>query len=326
MVVKNLPLLATLSVFVLLFCGASLSYDGFASMRTFSNLLGDNATLGVIACGMTLVILSGGIDLSVGAIVSFTTVLVAVLIQHHGVHPLLAMPLALLIGALFGAVNGALIHFFQLPAFLVTLAAMFFARGMSFAISSESIGISHPFYKAATDLVLPLGFCNLSAGTLAWIVLFTVFALLAHCTPFGRDVFALGGNQHAAQLMGVPIARTRVAVYALNGFCAAFAGIIATLFTGSGNPTTGFGLELDAIASVVIGGTLLTGGKGTLFGTILGVLIFGTIQMAIIFDGRLNSWWQRLVVGGLLLLFILTQKALTARARPEPRVVSQPVF
>jgi len=313
---RNMPLLVTGGVLALLLTIASLQYEGFASARTLSNLLGDNATLGIVACGMTLVILAGGIDLSVGAVISFTTVLLAVLIQSRGLHPLVAMLLALVVGLAFGASLGALIHFFQLPAFLVTLAGLFFARGMAFAISSESIGITHPLYRFATEFSLPLaGGVRLTAGAILWMLLFTVLCVVVHCTPLGRDVYALGGNEHAAKLMGVPIARTRIFTYAVNGFCAALAGIVATLFTGSGNPTAGFGMELDAIASVVIGGTLLTGGFGTMTGTILGVLIFGTIQMAIIFDGRLTSWWQRIVVGALLLVFILAQRALSRERR-----------
>lgn len=308
---RYLPLCATAGILVLLLIIASAQYDGFASLRTMTNLLGDNATLGVLACGMTLVILAGGIDLSVGAIISFTTVLLAVLIQKYKFHPLLSIPITMTLGATFGALNGALIHFFKLPAFLVTLAGMFFARGMAFAVSSESIGITHPFYRFATEFSVQLSDkSQLSAGTIIWMGVFGIVAVVVHCTPFGRDVYALGGNEQAAKLMGVPIARTRILTYAINGCCAALAGVVATLFTGSGNPTAGFGMELDAIASVVIGGTLLTGGFGTMAGTILGVLIFGTIQMAIVFDGRLNSWWQRIVVGALLLVFILAQRAM----------------
>jgi simple sugar transport system permease protein len=132
--------------------------------------------------------------------------------------------------------------------------------------------------------------------------------VVAHHTRFGRNLLAVGGSEHSALLMGLPIGPTKVAVYALNGFCAALAGIVATLYTGSGNPSMGIGLELDAIAIVVIGGTLLTGGRGHVLGTFLGILIFGTIQAAILFDGRLSSWWMRIVVGGLLLVFILLQR------------------
>jgi galactofuranose transport system permease protein len=138
--------------------------------------------------------------------------------------------------------------------------------------------------------------------------------VLGHHVKFGRNLLAVGGNEQSALLMGLPVGWTKVAVYSLNGACAALAGIVATIYTGSGNPSMGIGLELDAIAVVVIGGTLLVGGRGHVGGTLLGVLIFGTIQAAILFDGRLSSWWMRIVVGALLLGFILLQRFLVRGA------------
>jgi galactofuranose transport system permease protein len=152
---------------------------------------------------------------------------------------------------------------------------------------------------------------SLSAAALLFLGVLAAGILVAHFTVFGRNVYALGGNPDSARLMGLPVAAIRPATYAVSGFCAALAGVAATLYTGSGNPAMGVGLELDAIAAVVIGGTLLTGGVGYLAGTLLGVLIFGTIQSALIFDGRLNSWWLRIAVGVLLLAFILLQRFLT---------------
>jgi galactofuranose transport system permease protein len=150
----------------------------------------------------------------------------------------------------------------------------------------------------------------------AALLLLGVIALgyvIGHHTRFGRNLLAIGGNEQSAVLMGLPVGGARIAVYTLNGACAALAGIVATIYTGSGNPSMGIGLELDAIAVVVIGGTLLAGGRGHVAGTLLGVLIFGTIQAAILFDGRLSSWWMRIVVGALLLVFILLQRALAGR-------------
>lgn len=312
---SQLSLLTTGAVFTTFVLAASLLYEGFASPRVFANLLNDNASLGIAACGVTLVILSGGIDLSVGAVLSFTTVTLAVLLQRKGLHPFVAFAIVLALGTIFGAMMGLLIHAFEMPPFLVTLAGMFFARGMSFWVTGESIGISHSLYRDITGFSLPLiGNAALSAGALIWLVVFAAYVLLTHCTSFGRDVFALGGNEASASLMGVATGRTKICVYALNGGCAALAGIVATFFTGSGNPLAGSGLELDAIASAVIGGTLLAGGSGTIAGTFLGVLIFGTIQLIIVFDGRLNSWWQRIVMGVLLLVFILAQRALARTA------------
>jgi ribose/xylose/arabinose/galactoside ABC-type transport system permease subunit len=308
----HLPLFATVLVLAALFSTASVMYHGFFSGRVVTNLLGDNAMLGIAAVGATLVILSGGIDLSVGAVLGFTTIFVAVLVQNHHVSPLLAIALALLIGTVFGMAMGFLIDRFDLPPFLVTLGGMFFARGIGFAISPESVGIENPFYDRLGEFAIPLGGkASLSATAVAYLAMLLVGIIVTHYTSFGRNVYALGGNESSARLMGVPIGRTKLAVYGIGGFCAALAGAVSTIYTGSGNPTLGVGFELDVIAAVVVGGTLLTGGVGSQLGTLAGVLIFGTIQTALVFDGRLNSWWLRIAIGGLLLIFILLQRFLS---------------
>jgi simple sugar transport system permease protein len=308
----HLPFFATLLVLIALFSTASVMYPGFFSGRVVTNLFGDNATLGIAAIGATLVILSGGIDLSVGAVLGFTTIFIAVLVQQHHVPPLLAIGLALLIGTVFGCGMGFLIDRFDLPPFLVTLGGMFFARGLGFAISQESIGIEDAFYGKLADFALPLGGkASLSATALTYLALLLIGIVVTHYTSFGKNVFAVGGSEASARLMGVPVGRTKLWVYAISGFCAALAGAVSTIYTGSGNPTLGVGFELDVIASVVVGGTLLTGGVGSQLGTLAGVLIFGTIQTALVFDGRLNSWWLRIAIGGLLLVFILLQRFLS---------------
>lgn len=308
----HLPLAATVFVLVVLFATASFLYEGFFSGRVITNLFGDNAAIGIAAVGMTLVILSGGIDLSVGAVLGFTTILVATLVQNKGMHPLSAIAIALGIGTTFGAGMGFLIHRYALPPFLVTLGGMFFARGMAFVISKESVGIENPFYTHVVDFAIPCGGkAVLSSIALTYLVLLGVGILVTHYTSFGRNVYAVGGSEPSAKLMGVPIGRTKIKVYALSGFCAALAGAVSTFYTTSGNPTAGGGTELDVIASVVIGGTLLTGGVGSQLGTLAGVLIFGTINSALSFDGRLNSYWLRIAIGGLLLIFILFQRFLS---------------
>jgi simple sugar transport system permease protein len=305
---RHLPLIATGAIFAALFATAAHFYDGFFSSRVFVGLLSDNAFLGIAAVGMTLVIFSGGIDLSVGAVIGFTSIFTATLIEQHHVAPGLAWALALMVGAGLGAAMGALIHFFRLPPFLITLAGMFLARGAGFWISTESVGISHDLYTRISGYELTLGPVVLPANALFVLAVMLAGWVVAHHTRFGRTLLAIGGSEQSALLMGLPIGPAKVAVYAVNGFCAALAGIVATLYTGSGNPSMGIGLELDAIAIVVMGGTLLTGGRGHILGTLLGLLIFGTIQAAILFDGRLSSWWMRIVVGGLLLGFILLQR------------------
>jgi galactofuranose transport system permease protein len=311
---RHLPLIATALVLVILYGTAAALYDGFLSVRVLGNLLGDNAFLGIAAVGMTFVILSGGIDLSVGAMMAFTTIFIATLVETHGMHPLGAIPLALGVGVLFGSAMGFLIARYELPPFLVTLGGMFFARGMAFVISQESVGITHSFYRSVLGFGVPLpGGASLPATALIFLALFGAGVFLAHHTRFGRNVYAVGGSEPSARLMGLPVDATKISVYAINGFCSALAGVTATFYMGSGNPAMGFGLELEAIAAVVIGGTLLTGGVGSQWGTLMGVLIFGTIQTALVFDGRLNSWWLRIAIGALLLAFILFQRMLSGK-------------
>ncbi len=305
---RHLPLLVTAAIFALLFATAAYFYEGFFSARVFISLLSENAFLGIAAVGMTLVIFSGGIDLSVGAVIGFTSIFTATLVEKHHLAPGLAWLLGLAAGAGLGAGMGSLIHFFRLPPFLITLAGMFLARGAGFWISTDSIGINHAWYGRISGYEWVLGPTAIPAGALFLLAVMLAGWIVAHYTRFGRTLLAIGGNEQSALLMGLPIGPAKIGVYALNGFCAALAGIVATFYTGSGNPSMGIGLELDAIAIVVIGGTLLTGGRGHMLGTLLGVLIFGTIQAAILFDGRLSSWWMRIVVGALLLVFILLQR------------------
>ncbi len=305
------PLYATIGVFASLFAIASFSYDGFFSLRVVANLFTDSSFLGVTALGMTVVILSKGIDLSVGSVIGFTTILVAYLVQDAGVSVPVAWGIALVIGVLFGAGMGALIVIYDLPAFLVTLGGLFFAKGMGFVISSSSIGIQNGFYDAVLNFQIQVGpGAYLGSGALAFIVFFFFCLYLLKWTRFGRYVYAVGGNEDSARLMGLPVDSVKIGVYAFNGFCSAFAGILTTLYMGSGNPLTGVGMELDAIAAVVIGGTLLTGGIGGATGTLLGVLTFAVIQTILNFDGRFKPAFLRIAIAALLLGFILTQRAL----------------
>lgn len=315
---KYIPLLATAVVLVLLYSAGCIAYRNFASLRVLVSLFGDNAFLGVAAIGATFVILSGGIDLSVGAVVAFTGILVATLVGEHGVHPLGAMAIALAIGAVFGTGMGALVHFYRLPPFLVTLAGMFFARGMGFVIYPQSLGIKHPFYvhRINQDLAIPLTHhVSIPFTAVCFLAALGAAIFLAHYTRFGRNVYALGGDEQSATLMGLPAARTKILVYTLAGFCSALAGVVYTFYMQSGNPAGCVGLELDAIASVVIGGTLLSGGVGFVAGTAMGVLILGIIQTLISFQGNLNTWWTRIAVGLLVLAFILLQNFISAASR-----------
>ena len=305
----QVPLLATTAVFALFYGGASIRYAGFFSWRIFVDLLQDNAFLGLAAIGMTFVILSGGIDLSVGAMVGFTSIFIARLIAHQ-VHPLPAILAALVIGTGFGAGMGALIRFAALPPFLVTLAGMFFMRGLGFVVSLEAIPIKHGFYDAMSEFSLRV----FPVTAIFFLSSLGAAIYLAHYTRFGRAIYAIGGSEASAALMGLPVGRTKVGLYALSGLSAALAGVTYTFYTSSGNATAGTMLELDAIAAVVIGGTLLSGGVGYVFGTWIGVLILGVIQTIITFEGTWSSWWTKIAVGVLVLTFILLQRFLQSRA------------
>lgn len=309
---RNIPILATFGVFLLIYLIGSVMYQNFFSIRVFSNLFYDNAFVGVIAVGMTFVIISGGIDLSVGSVIAFTGVMTAKLVMGYQVHPIFAILLALVIGAILGFTMGCLIHYFELPAFLVTLVGMFLMRGLAFQVTLDSIPISHGFLDKIVYFGIPLG-KRVSFSGLAVVFLLIVVGgiYLSHFTKFGRNVYAIGGSEQSAVLMGLPVGKTKILIYTMNSTLCALAGVVYTLYTLSGYPLACVGLELDVIAAVVIGGTLLTGGAGYVEGTLVGVLILGLIQTFITFQGTLSSWWTKIVVGILLFVFILLQTYLS---------------
>ena len=311
---ENLPMIVTAFVLVALFGVFSIFFTNFLSIRVVVNLFMNNAHVGVIAVGMTFVILSGGIDLSVGSVMAFTTIFIATLIEQHKFHPIPAILMALGFGAVFGAAMGAMIQVYKLPPFLVTLAGMFLARGLAFVVSSSELAIRHDFYEKLSDISIPLGRARLGFTAMIFIATLVIAAVIAHRTKFGRNVYAIGGNENSAFMMGLPVAATKIAIYAISGFCAALGGVVFTLQARSGNPLNGQGLELDAIAAVVIGGTLLTGGVGYVEGTLLGVLIYGTILTAPDYLSGFDSSWQRIAIGGLLLAFIILQRFLSRAA------------
>lgn len=311
---RFIPLLMTFLVFAALYLFAYSRFSSFGSMRVIGNLLRDNAYWGIAAIGMTFVIISGGIDLSVGSVIAFTGVFCALMIGRNGWHPLVAFVVILAIGTTFGAVMGVFIHYFRIPAFIATLSGLFLARGMAYVLSTDSIRIEHPFYDQVSDLVYIFpdrGRFTFAAG--AFLVMLIVGIFVAHFTQFGRNVYALGGNSDAALLLGVPVGQTTISVYAMSSFLATLAGIILSLSKHSGDSTIAVGLELDVIAAVVIGGTLLTGGVGYVIGTFIAVMTLGTIQTYLTLDGSLTPWWIKIVIGILLFAFVGLQKLLSSR-------------
>ena len=306
--------LATVALLIVMFAMGSFAYTGFFSLQVVLNLLIDNAFLLVIAIGMTFVILSGGIDLSVGSVLALTTMISAYLLQSWHWPPLLVIACVLLIGGAFGALMGALIHFFKLQAFIVTLAGMFLARGLCYLISINSITIDQPLYVTLSQARIDVFGAFVSPSVVIAVLMLALAIYIAHYTRFGRAVYAIGGNEQSALLMGLAVGRTKVMVYAFSGFCAALAGVLFSFYMLSGYGLHAQGTELDAIAAVVIGGTLLTGGYGYVAGTLTGVLILGLIQTLIAFDGTLSSWWTKIVIGVLLFVFCMAQRLMSLGA------------
>ncbi len=306
----HLPLLVTLGTFVLAYALCGYAYPAMLSTRVIANLLTDNAFIGIAAVGMTFVILSGGIDLSIGSIIAFTGVFLAVILRDTSLHPLVAFAIVLTLTTCFGAAMGATIHYLEMPPFIVTLAGMFLARGAAYVLSTESVPITHEFYDTLQGLYWKVDGARFRLIGGVMVLTFIAGILVAHRTRFGQNVYALGGGEQAAKLMGVPVAQTTIGIYALSGGLAGLSGIVFSLYTSAGYSLATVGVELDAIAAVVIGGTLLTGGYGFVAGTFFGILIMGLIQTYIVFDGTLSSWWTKIVIGGLLFAFILLQKGL----------------
>ena len=300
--------LVTVLLLVVMLGLGGAAYPGLLSTQVIFNLLIDNAFLLVIAVGMTFVIVSGGIDLSVGSVLALSTMIAAWLLNVAHWPPLLVIATVLALGAVFGAGMGALIHYFKLQPFIVTLAGMFLARGLCYLISINSITIADPLFVAMSQT--QLGFLGgfVSPGVVIAVLTLLLAIWLAHATPFGRAVYAIGGNEQSALMMGLPVGRTKVLIYAFSGFCASLGGVLFSFYMLSGYGLHAQGTELDAIAAVVIGGTLLSGGYGYVAGALSGVLVLGTIQTLIAFDGTLSSWWTKIVIGGLLFVFCVVQR------------------
>jgi simple sugar transport system permease protein len=312
---KYVPVIASFALFVLMFVIGAMRYPAFGSAQVILNIFVDNSFLLVVAVGMTFVILTGGIDLSVGAVVALGTVLCGTLIQKQGWSPFLVIPLVLAIGSLLGLAMGAMIHYFEIQPFIVTLAGLFLARGTCYAITTDSVTIDQPDFVRMASSTLRIGEYFLTSGAIIAIVVALIGFFVLHYTRLGRNVYAIGGSKQSALLMGLPVARTTLLVYTISGFCAALGGVLLSFYTLSGFGSLAIGMELDAIAAVVIGGTLLVGGSGYLAGTVVGVLVLGLIQTLISFDGTLSSWWTKIFIATLLLAFILLQRLVFARGK-----------
>jgi ribose/xylose/arabinose/galactoside ABC-type transport system permease subunit len=317
LLIKNGTLLITFAIFILeYFIGGQL-YPAMKQPQVFFNLFINNGSLLLVSIGMTLVIISGGIDLSVGGLLALTSVASAALLKL-GVSPAIVIPLMIVMGIAFGGAMGSIIHFLKVQPFIATLMGLFFARGLAYIISLRSVTITNSFYKylALTPLHIPfLSKVYIYIPTLVAPIMLLAAFFLAKYTRFGRTVYAIGNNEQSALLMGLPVTRTKISVYVFSGLCSALAGIVFSISLLAGYGQFATGMELDAIAAAVIGGTLLTGGVGNIFGTLFGVLISGTIVSILQFNGTLCSWWTRMSVGVLTLIFIGIQSFFYSRER-----------
>ena len=311
--------------FIIYFIGILLfKAQGFAKLQNFLNLFISNAGLIVISTGMTIVMITGGIDISVGSVVAMVCMILAWTMENAGWGAVQATAFVLVIGLVFGLVQGFLVAYLRIQPFIVTLAGMFFARGMTAVISREMISIKNEMFLgwAQFKIYLPFGGYVNKKGMLikpyiypsvviAFLVLVIIFIVLKY-TKFGRSIYAIGGNEQSALMLGLNVQRTKLKAYILEGFLASLGGVLFCLNTCSGFVEQAKGLEMDAVASSVIGGTLLTGGVGNVFGSLFGVMIKGTIEAFITFQGTLSSWWTRITIAAMLCFFIVLQSIFAA--------------
>ena len=318
---------ATLGIFALLYLFGALLYGGkgFTTLRTFVLLFSDNAYIGISAVGMTMVLITGGIDLSVAAVASLTGMIIAYGTTVMGLDPIVCIAFALFVGVGLGLLMGACIQYLNVPPFITTLTGMFLARGVTSLISRESISIKNDLISTLAGFKFYLKWPNeagewvkikpvasIDLNTIVFILMIIIGAIILQKTRFGRNVYAIGGNEQSAKLMGLPVARTKVLVYGFNGLCSVLAGVSYALYVKSGWNLALQGAELDVISCCVIGGVMLSGGVGYMQGTMLGVLLKATIPAIITFNGSMNSWWAKIFTGLLLLLFIVIQRAVVA--------------
>lgn len=316
----NITIVATITLFFMLYAFGLFNYNGFTKPQVFLNLFIDNAYLIVVATGLSFVIISGGIDLSVGAVVALNTMIIADLLQK-GVSPIVVILVALLAGTAIGFVQGYLITTFKLHPWIITLGGMFFARGSCYLINIQSIVISDESFQNISKgkiIIFGRNFISLSVIIALSIVIIGIY--VSKCTKFGRNVYAVGGNEKSALLMGLPVSKIKIMVYTLSGFCASIGGILFALYMLSGYGLHCNGMEMDAIAACVVGGILLTGGSGNVLGPLLGVLSMGVIQIIIMFQGNLSSWWTKIAVGLLLFIFIVLQRIIVLQKEKQSTI------
>lgn len=309
----KLLMLIAIGTFVLMYATAMIFIGKrFLTLQEIFNLLNNNAYLIILGCSLTIVMIGGGIDISVGGVVCLSAMSCAKFLQTSGIEgPLgvvLSLLLALLIGLLFGLEQGFLVSYLEIQPFIVTLAGMFLSRGVTTMISSENVPIKHQAFLDMKKVSLQIpGVFKLEIGAaIALLILLLMYLLLSH-HKLGRSIYALGGNKQSALMLGINVKRSRFLSYVISGVLSGLAGYIFIMHASSGKTSIGLRSEMDAIASAIIGGTLLTGGVGGVVGTFFGVLILTTIQEVMAASKVQESYWQEIASGALLGFFIMLQ-------------------
>ena len=322
----NLLLIITVVVFVIIYiCAVVFLKKGFTKPQMFFNILNENASLLVLSCGMTLVMITGGIDISVGQVTSLVCMACAVHLEHNNGNVITSMLIALGIGLAFGVIQGFLVAYLEFQPFIVTLAGLFFAKGMTTIISSDRISITNEAFLALckTEVTIPfLGSVNkkgifvpasMEIGVVVALVIVVLLFCLLRWTKLGRNFYAVGGNNQSANMLGINVKLTKFLAHVLCGLCAGIGGYVFFLHACSGSPLHAQGAEMNAIASSIIGGTLLSGGVGNIVGTLFGVLSLSTIKNIVTSLGLEDPWWTNITVAAMLCIFLLIQSIILAR-------------
>lgn len=304
-IVSKLKNEGALISFILLFLFASIMYPKFLSNYNIFNLVREVSMLGLLSIGMTMVIISGGIDLSVGAIFAVASVTVATLSQSMG--SVSSILITLLICTAIGFIMGVLIAKFNIEPFIVTLAGMMFGRGLALIVSNENaVKINKEVYTFFQYIGRGVVF-GIPVSFIIFLIISIIFAITLHFTQFGRTIYAIGGNESGAKVMGLKVLKSKIWIYTINSFLAGMAGIIMAARLGAGQPSSGNTYELKAILSVVIGGTLITGGVGKISGTVVGIFILILIDNIFNMEG-LGTFYRNIILGVILILIVILQK------------------
>ncbi len=316
----NLLLTITVVVFFVMYIGAIIFQGaGFLKPQTFFNILNANAALIILSCGMSLVMITGGIDISVGGVTALVSMCCAVYLDYKGGNVAMAALIALAIGLGFGLVQGWLIAYLDIQPFIVTLAGMFFARGMTTIVNTNPFNVANEEFVALknTRVIIPgMGSVNklgkyvnayVEIGVIVAILVVIIMFCVLKWRKLGRNFYAVGGNSQSALMLGINVKRTRFIAHLLCGILAGIGGFVYFLHVGSGSASHASGAEMNAIASSIIGGTMLTGGVGNIIGTFFGVLSLSTIQNIVSSAGLDEAWWTGITVAAMLCLFLVIQ-------------------